>query len=297
MVIAGGTYWEGHADHWTKKLYSASTSAYNPASQYWTRLPDMPIPLGYPASTVVGNRLFVLGGYTGSTVNRKIFTLHKADGKYVWQDFGTITADRVFAPAVSVGSTIYLVGGTTAFEAMDEAGTCCTTRTATNTLLAFDTNHPARGWQRLASHPGKARWLSAVTTDGNAIWVMGGILQAEPKGPVTKFNEVLKYELATGKWQVMPPLPPDATEHQPLTALTIHGRILLFTTRKEVWQLDLGTQQYTRTTPLPLAAAVDRFFWLDQEIVGAGGEIQPPGPRRRSPWIFTGRITNLSTSP
>jgi len=297
LVIAGGTYWEGTPGHWTKKLYSASTHAFDPTSQHWEKLPDLPVPLGYPASAVVGGRLFVLGGYTGSTVNHQIFALQKTGGQYAWRVSGSIKADRIFAPAVSVGRVIYVVGGTTAFEAFDAAGTCCASNTATSTLLELDTDHPANGLKQLSSYPGKARWLSSVASDGKSIWLFGGLFQAEQKAPVTKFDEVLRYDLSTGQWHVMPPLPTGAADLQPLTSLVIPNYILLFSAKKHVWKLDLRSQRYAKTTPMPEAVAVDRFLWLHQQIIGAGGEIQPEGPRRRSPLTLIARLAADSSGP
>jgi N-acetylneuraminic acid mutarotase len=297
LVIAGGTYWQGVKDHWTKKLYSASTHAFDPASQRWEKLPDLPIPLGYPAAAVVGNKLYVLGGYTGSAVNQKIFTLQKIGSRYTWSVLGNMSSQRIFASAVSVGKTIYLVGGTTAFEPVDAVGTCCTTNTVTSTLLAFDTDHPARSWQQLSSYPAKARWLPAVTSDGKSIWLFGGIFKAEPRASVTKFDEVLRYDLSQGKWYVMAPLPKGVADLQSLTSLAIEDRILLFTGQRNVWQVDLHTQQYAETTPMPQAVAVDQFFWLHQQIIGAGGESQIEGPRRRSPWTFIARLVGAGASP
>jgi N-acetylneuraminic acid mutarotase len=292
LIIAGGTYWDGTEGHWTKKRYSASTHAFDPASQHWERLPDLPIGLGYAASTVVDNKLFVLGGYTGSSVNRKIFTLGKVGTRYVWSVLGEMSADRIFASAVSVKRLIYLVGGTTSFEAYDAAGTCCTTNTVTNTLLVFDTDSPVKGWRQLAPFPGRGRWLPAATTDSKSIWLFGGMFQSDSKDPVTNFSEVLKYNFARQSWSAMLPLPKTIADMQPLCSLKIRDRVFLFTGEKTVWQLDLGTERYSETTPMPEAVVVDQFFWLRHRIIGAGGESQVEGPRRRSEWTFVARIAS-----
>jgi N-acetylneuraminic acid mutarotase len=292
LVIAGGTYWDGAVGHWTKKRYSSSTHAFDPMSQRWERLPDLPIALGYAASTVVDNKLFVLGGYTGDSINRKIFTLGKSGGRYSWSVFGEMSADRVFASAINVKRRIYLVGGATSFEAFDAAGTCCATNTVTNSLLVFDTESPAKGWRHLASFPGRGRWMPAATTDGKAIWLFGGMFQSHSADPVTNLGEVLKYDLARESWGAMPALPKALADMQPVCSLKIGDRIFLFTGLKTVWQLDLGTGRYSETTPMPEAVAVDQFFRLHDRIVGAGGESQVEGPRRRSEWTFVARIVS-----
>jgi N-acetylneuraminic acid mutarotase len=292
LTIAGGTYWDGTEGHWTKKRYSSSTHAFDPVSQRWERLPDLPIALGYAASTVVDGKLFVLGGYTGSSINHKIFTLSKVGNRYVWTVFGELNVDRVFASAVSVKRLIYLVGGTTSYESFDLAGTCCATNTVTNSVLVFDADSPAKGWRQLAAFPGRGRWLPAATTDGKAIWLFGGMLQSKSTDPVTNFGDVLKYDLARESWSVMPPLPQTVADAQPLCSLRIGDRILLFTALKTVWELEPVTGRYSETTPMPEAVAVDQFFWLHDRIFGAGGESQIEGPRRRSEWTFVARVVS-----
>lgn len=291
LVIAGGTYWSGTPGHWIKKFFSATTQAFNPSTQQWENMPDLPVPLGYPASVVIGNRLYVMGGYTGHEVNRKIFVLERSGGRYSWSTLREKSPARIFASAVSRGSLIYLVGGTRLFEAFDAAGTCCTSNTATKTLFVFDTEHPTKGWRKLPPYPGKARWLSTVAIDGNSIWLFGGLFQGSLKSPATNYRGVLRYNLQQQQWSVMPPLPKRAASGQPLCSLAHNNSIFLFTGHKHVWQFDLRTHQYAETTPMPREVYVGGFFWLDHRMIGTGGESIPAGPRRRSPYTFMVQIS------
>lgn len=290
LVIAGGTYWTGTPGHWTKKLFSATTQAFDPLSERWEKLPNLPVPLGYPASAVVGNRLFVMGGYTGHKINRETFVLEKSGGRYSWSVLQEKSPARIFASAVSQGKLIYLVGGTRLFEAFDAAGTCCTSNTATKSLFVFNTKHPERGWQKLPSYPGKARWLSTVAINGNSIWLFGGLFQGSLKSPATRFRGVLRYNLQKQQWSAMPPMPKQVASGQPLCSLAHDNLIFLFTGHKQVWQFDLRTHLYTETTPMPKEVYVGGFFWLDHRMIGAGGESIPAGPRRRSPYTFMVQI-------
>ena len=183
LVIAGGTYWEGEKGNWTQKIFSARTHIFDPIGQSWKRLPDAPSPFGYAASTVVDNKLYVLGGYTGKDVNRKVFTLERKGTRYAWNVYGDMPEPRLFAWAVSVGSSIYLLGGTIRFEPYDAAGTCCTSQSATNSFMVLNTTRPAEGWRRLSPFPGAKRWGFSSETDGSFIWMFGGIYQAKPKDP------------------------------------------------------------------------------------------------------------------
>lgn len=290
LIIAGGTYWEGSKGNWTKKRFTASTHAFNPTAQTWEKLPDAPIPFGYGSSAVAGGKLFVFGGYDGTAVNRKIFTLEYTQGRYAWKTFGDMAADRVFAHAVGVGTVIYLLGGATQFEPLDATGSCCTSKTATNSLMSLDTLKPEKGWRQLPPHPGAKRWGISAVTDGKSIWMLGGGFQAGASDPVTKFNEVLRFDIEGKKWEVSKPLP-ESLGGAPGAPLLLKDRILLIGARK-VLQLDLKNLEYSELSSLPEVAYVETFVWMDNRIIGAGGENTIEGPRRRSEWTFVGKFSD-----
>jgi N-acetylneuraminic acid mutarotase len=290
LVVAGGTFWDGAKGNWISKRFTASTHAFDPSTQAWEKLPDAPISFGYGASAVAGAKLFLMGGYTGNAVNRKIFTLEYRQGRYAWSPFGEMPTDRVFAEGVGVGNFVYLLGGATRFEPTDKAGSCCTSKTATNSLMVLDTARTANGWRQLPPYPGARRWGFSAGTDGKAIWMFGGTFQANISDPVIRFNEVLRYQIAESKWEVLRPLPESAAG-APGAPLFLGDRVLLIGARK-VWQLDLKTLEYSELSPLPEVAFVTTFVWLDNRIIGAGGENTIEGPRRRSEWTFIGRFVN-----
>jgi len=289
LTVAGGTFWQGTKGNWTKKIFSASVHALNPINQEWEKLPDLPVPLGYAASAVIDNKLFVIGGYTGNEVNRGIFMLEKRSDGYKWSAFGDLPEDRLFARAVSVDKCIYLLGGTTALEAFDAKGTCCTSKTAVNSLMVLDTTDPARVWKQLPPFPGAKRFLFAAETDGKSVWIFGGIHQETENGPARKFRDALQYNLAQANWKNLPPLPSDTINTDPLTSLIVNDRIIFVSFAKRVWELDLKTLKYSELNPFPEEVFVDKFVWLNDVIVGAGGENNIEGPRRRSDWTFIGR--------
>lgn len=290
LVIAGGTYWEGKPEHWIKKIYSSRTHAFDPASQTWKQLPEAPVTLGYAASTVANDRLFLFGGYTGQGINHDIFVLEKKQNRYRWARYGWFDPDRVFALALAARKSIYILGGTTCFEAYDPAGTCCTTKTATNTLMSIEVDHPERGWHERSPYPGAKRWLPATVTDGKSIWMLGGFYQESAKDPPTTFADVLRYDIERDQWESMAPLPTAAKDAQPVSALWVENRILLFTFARKVWQLDPATSTYSEVAPLPEKVSVDRFVLIGDKIIGASGESDPEGPRRRSEWTFVGTV-------
>lgn len=290
LVIAGGTYWEGSKGDWIKKHFSATTYAFDPVTQVWEKLPNLPTPLAGAASAVIRNKLFVLGGYTGTSVNRKIYILDKESGKFIWKYFSTLPVSRVFAEAASVGNRLFLLGGTTQFEPLDQAGTCCTSKTATNSFMVLDITHPERGWNQLAPLPGPLRWLFSTVSEGHSIWMFGGRFQKNRHNPITNYNLVFRYNIANSNWEAMKPLPEESPDAIPPSPVLVKGKIILVFDNRKVWLLEPLNALYSDLSPLPEAAAVDRFVWLKNRIVGAGGENNIEGPRRRSDWTFIGQF-------
>ena len=182
LIIAGGCYWEGSKGHWVKKLFTARVDAFDPPTEKWTRLPDMPAPLAYAASAVVDGKLYAIGGYDGKAVSSAVYTLNRAGGAYRWREVGKLPGPKVFAHAAAMGRSIALIAGMTRFEPYDATGTCCTSVSATRDVLLFDTAQPAKGWQARAPYPGHARWLWVVEAHGDRLWIAGGTYQEKPKG-------------------------------------------------------------------------------------------------------------------
>src|SRR5262249_45934549 len=118
---------------WIQKQFSASTHAFDLTSQKWQKLPDLPTPLATAGGAIVGGRLYVIGGYTGVAVSRKIYVLEFLRGKYAWKDAGEFPYPRVYPRAAAIGNMLYVVGGTTEFERRDPSGTCCSSKTANRT--------------------------------------------------------------------------------------------------------------------------------------------------------------------
>jgi hypothetical protein len=78
-------------------------------------------------------------------------------------------------------------------------------------------------------------------------------------------------------------------EGAPGAPLFLKDSIFLIGARK-VFRFDLRTLEYSELSSLPEIAYVETFVWLDNKIVGSGGENTIEGPRRRSEWTFFGKF-------
>ena len=293
LIMVGGTYWEGSPGDWQRKIYSRATLAFDPHTQAWERLPDAPVSLAYAASTVVGDELFILGGMQDGQASREIYVLKKTADGYFWRHFGQLPEPRVFANGITLGGSIFVVGGNREFEAFDAKGTCCASLTARNTVWRLNPAEPAARWETLPGYPGELRWLHKAATDGQAIYLFGGVFSTAENIPAKKINEVLRLDPATG-WSKAADLPESLQIAAPAG---IVGRIVLVSGSADVMLFDPATARFTPLAGLPAKATVTQFVWIAPFLVGAGGERDPEGPRRRSEWTFVGLVEGLPLPP
>lgn len=289
LVLSGGTYWEGSPADWRKKIYARTTLAFDPHSETWEHLPDAPVAFAYAASVVVDEALFVLGGMQEGQASREIYVLEKTAGRYEWRHFGQLPEPRVFASAVVVDRAIYVIGGNREFEAFDAKGTCCASLTARNTVWRLGLSGPAARWENLPGYPGELRWQHKAATDGRAIFLFGGVFSKAEDIPVRKINEVLRFDPVTG-WSKVADLPESLQLAAPAGLV---GRIVLVSGSGDVMLFDPATARFTPLAALPAKATVNQFGWIPPFLVGAGGERDPEGPRRRSELTFMGRVDGL----
>jgi N-acetylneuraminic acid mutarotase len=287
LYLIGGTYWEGEKGNWTLKVFSGSTHVFDPSDRSWHKLPDAPVTLGYPACATVGREIFVMGGMQDGQPSPDVYTVQRDGSGLKWLRHSQLPEARLFASAVSIKRSIYILGGTRQFEPFDAKGTCCTSLTATNTLWVLDTTDAAKTWKPLAKIPGELRWGERAVTDGAAIYLFGGGYQAKVDDPVKKFNEVLRYEPSTDRWSRVADMPESMQGAAPVFA---GGKIILVGSAKKAMIFEPKTGRFLPVDPLPEDASVDQFLWMDPVLVGASGESTVEGPRRRSPWTFIGRL-------
>jgi N-acetylneuraminic acid mutarotase len=88
----------------------ASTEVYDPASDSWAPLPDLPTPRSGGASAVLGGKLYVMGGQLpGNTVYKTVSRFDPDGG--VWESLGDMPIELTGHRAVAVDGAIYVVGG------------------------------------------------------------------------------------------------------------------------------------------------------------------------------------------
>ncbi len=289
LLLIGGAYWEGTPKNWTQKIFCATTHAFDPAKESWKKLPDAPVTLGYPASASLPNDILVCGGLQNGKPSGDIYAIRKVSGEFIWRLYSQLPEPRIFASAVTIGQTLFVLGGTREFEPFDSKGTCCTTQTARNTVWSLDTAEAAPKWKERAGYPGPLRWLHTAATDGTSLYLFGGIYQESTNAPVQKIKEVLRYDVAMDRWSRVAELPETM---QTATACSVKGKVFLVSAATDVLMFDPKTAGFSSLNPLIQKASIPYIAWIDPFLVGAGGENEIEGPRRRSDWTFIGRLSD-----
>lgn len=207
LIAAGGAnfpdgpFWEGGTKKWHDRIF-----VYDPETDEWTESETrLPMGLAYGAFGSVGGRLICAGGETGTDVTDKAFALSYVDGDVVIEELPDLPEPVAYCGSVAIGDVLYIAGGDVGHAA---------TR-ASNRFLALDLSQPAASlrWESLPSWPGPERRLTTAATDGEHLYLSGGMrLRVPPEEgafPIIRpyLRDLYRYTPETGEWVELSPAP------------------------------------------------------------------------------------------
>jgi N-acetylneuraminic acid mutarotase len=180
--------------------------SYDPKSNEWQLRPSLPIPVHHAAAAVVGDRLFVIGGYTGGRVRWEpldtIYEWNAAGSTWIMR--GPMPTPRGALAVAVLNGRIHAIGG-----AWDGASN------------AHEVYDPATNrWTRASPMPTARDHLAAVAFQGR-VWALGG--RASFLGQ--QYDTVEIYDPATDAWRSGTPLP---AARGGLAAAALADRVLVF---------------------------------------------------------------------
>lgn len=158
---------------------------YDPDSNRWSRLPDLPAPRAAGGVGILGNRLIYAGGARNSVAKSDVFAYDFGAGR--WSRLPSMHTRREHVGEAVAGGRLYVLGGRAPASL------------AVDTAERFD---PEKGrWERLPPLPVPSGGLAATEVDGEVIAVGGGNDGAE-----TVTGAVQEYDPATDEWTRLPDL-------------------------------------------------------------------------------------------
>ncbi len=172
MVVSGGFVESGLGD----ETVTDTVGAYDPQTDTWRDLAGLPAPRHHGMAAVVGDRLFVIGGYSISGFDPTSTVWELVDGE--WLDRAPVPVAVGAGAAVELDGFVYVVGGT-----------------PHGAFFRYDPE--ADTWESLVDPSAPREHLAAVALDGE-IWALAGRWESEI------FDTTEIYEVTTGEWRSGP---------------------------------------------------------------------------------------------
>jgi N-acetylneuraminic acid mutarotase len=268
-------------------FYNAAVQAtkrsdvFDPATNRWTRIKDMPEAITHAGVAVDGNIVYIIGGYNGN---------HPAPGtSHVWK-YNTSTDTWSAGPnlpeargsgaAARVGRFIHFFGGTNGQRTADKKE---------HWRLSLETGV----WSARASYPISVSHLAAVALDGKVYGMGGERGLNETTGNV---SDVYRYDPATNVWTKLASLPAPRS-HFSSSLFGRNGRLIAIGgTRNgstngvptaDVTEYDPLTNKWRYLTSLPMALKTPAAALLNGKIISTTGNASSGAVPTANTWIGT----------
>lgn len=252
IYVVGG-FNEPSLSNIAKLAVSNAVEVYDPQSDAWTAAAPLPVRLHHTATAVIGDRLYVIGGFTTGFLSlwNPVNSAYRYDpAANTWEDLPPMPTVRGALGVATIGGKLYAVGGiggqgnSDAVEVYDPLTDTWSRKAPlptprdhlalaaagdhlyaiggrvngsyANNLAVVEVYDPhGDAWQPAASLP-TARSGIAAGVIGDTIYVVGG------EAPEGTFNTNEAYSVSADRWQTAPPLP---TARHGLGAAVIDDRL------------------------------------------------------------------------
>ncbi|MEM7203553.1 MAG: kelch repeat-containing protein [Planctomycetota bacterium] len=201
-VLDGKVYVAGGILAGTPVRFTPTVEVYDPATQTWSSIADLPTSLHHFGMATVGGKLYVIGGYvTTFTGTDACYSWDPATG--IWTSIADLPQPRGALVAAAIGGKIYAAGGVHP------------TRGVVGDLTEYD---PATDtWRTLPPMPTPREHLSAASL-GGLFYAAGG------RAGGRLFNELEAYDPTTNVWTSLRPMP---TARGGNGAATLAGKLIV----------------------------------------------------------------------
>jgi len=259
-VLRGRIYVAGGIDG--KGQPTAHVYRYDPASDSWESVADLPAPRHHMALAVMGDSvLYVIGGFSGKEFHAERTVWSYQPGRNTWISKSQISRPRAAAAAVTVGKQIVVLGG---LERLVDGGMADVTPIYEP---ALDQWH--NGWPILTK---RDHLTAAVSHD--IIYVIGGRLL----NPDHNMNTVETYDPVHDHWGQRAPM---LNASGALGSAVLDGKIHTFggESRYAVFNdheiYDPAKNEWSEAAPLPTARHGMAVVAFDGRIYVIGGGTRP----------------------
>jgi N-acetylneuraminic acid mutarotase len=204
VYYAGGFIPAGDGAEEPGNRTSRWAHVYDPASDHWTRLPDMPARREYTRAIATDDAFFIVGGFAQGRPGQPAAEVFRLDWRRTplqWKSIAPLAVARSHTAADRVGSLLIVAGGNR-YDISEKGYSANTIQGVTEVL---DLSQPEKGWRLAAPIPGVPRgWCASAVLDGQ-FYMLGGVTWT-PTARV-RLTECLRYDPALDKWARMADFP------------------------------------------------------------------------------------------
>lgn len=289
---------------------SADTYSYNPVTNSWTTLEDMPVGRSYTDGVAVNNSLYVIGGRNNFATQEETYRLTHSGGNWNWETLpANLQEHRGYYNATTIGTKIYAVGG------LQGTGTPPFTENSTlASVEVYDTAAPQNGWQLIPDMPMHSRAGASVAAAGGKLYVLGGLCYECNSQISARLRDGAVYDPATNSWTALPNLPAglsnaDTAVYNDRYIVLVGGAMPVNPDEVEDWQppqpgyynhtiqiYDTVNQTYrVMPTALPYGVADNRVVIQGNKIYSVGGEFWDASTNTTN-WLQIGTFQTAPTS-
>lgn len=247
---------------------------YDPAAGRWSAVPPLPAKLHHAAAAVVGDRLYVVGGFSRSFLSvwepvASLFIYDPAEQQ--WREGAPMPTARGALAVATWQDQLFAIGG------YGESGN-------TGAVERFDPG--ANRWTQAAPLPTPRDHLAAATI-GDRIYAIGGRLE---RNYGKNLAVVHAYDPTRDRWEPVADMP---TPRSGMTAAAVGGMILVTGGEAPAGTFNAteayvpATNRWTRLPSMPTARHGLGSAVIDQEWYVASGGPTPGGSFSNVLEIFT----------
>ncbi len=265
LYVLGGLYVENG-----KILAMNRSDVYDPATNQWTRIADCPEKVTHSGIVVVGDTIWLMGGYFGDHPGpggKKVLKYNTTTN--TWSRGPDLPNSRGAGGAALVGNKIHFFGGM-GFDRTWES----------SSHWVLDLNNQGAGWASKAALPNPRNHTAGAAINGYVYCIGGQYSQEENQ---VAQRDVHRYDTATDTWEKVAELP-TVRSHVNASTFVMNGKIVILGGEtgydqplRNVTLFDPLTNTTEEMSPLPEARSTSVAGVLpDGRIISATGNTPSP---------------------